>query len=163
VIAAAPENRSIPFSLEVLDDVPLTAGGWPDHPESLTRVLTELRTRYPTLPPVYVTGIGGAYDDAEINGTDQAEIPQDLHRIAYLEGHLGAIVAAVAQGCDVRGYFHWSLLDSWEWAEGFTRRFGLVRVDQQTLQRQPRASFAHYRELIRRGHSASPPDSPHLT
>ena len=74
----------------------------------------------------------------------------DSDRIAFLDGHLDAIAAAVEQGCDVRGYFHWSLLDSWEWAEGFTRHFGLVRVDQDTLDREPRASFAHYRELIRR-------------
>ncbi len=147
VIAAAPDNRSIPFSLEVLDDAPLTAGGWPNHPESLTRVLTELRARYPTLPPVYVTGIGGAYDDEQIDGTVQP----DLHRIAYLDGHLQAIAAAVRQGCNIRGYFHWSMFDSWEWAEGFTRRFGLVRVDPDSLEREPRASFAHYRDRIQRG------------
>ncbi len=147
VIAAAPDNRSIPFSLEVLDDVALTAGGWPDHPASLTRVLTELRARYPTLPPVYVTGIGGAYDDEHVDGAVQP----DRHRIAYLDGHLDAIASAIQQGSDIRGYFHWSLLDSWEWAEGFTRRFGLVRVDRGSLERQPRASFAHYRDRIRQG------------
>ena len=147
VIAAAPENRSVPFSLEILDDSPLTAGGWPDHPESLTRVLDELAAHYPTLPPVYVTGIGGAYDDEHIEGTLQP----DLHRIAYLDGHLDAIATAIRNGRDIRGYFHWSLLDSWEWAEGFTRRFGLVRVDRDTLEREKRASFAHYANLIRRG------------
>src|SRR4029077_3464140 len=66
VIAAVPANVSIPFSLEVRDATTLTDGGWPDHPESLTRVLTELAARYPSLPPVYVTGIGGAYDDAHV-------------------------------------------------------------------------------------------------
>ena len=160
VIAAAPQNRSIPFSLEVLDDVPVTAGGWPDHPESLTRVLTDLHARYSTLPPVYVTGIGGAFDDADsIDSTAPTDRVPDLHRIAYLDGHLDAIKVAIAQGCDIRGYFHWSLFDSWEWAEGFTRRFGLVRVDQQTLERAPRASFLHYRDLIRRaGTRPGPPD-----
>ena len=96
---------------------------------------------------MYVTGIGGAYDDERDRGTVQP----DLHRIAYLDGHLAAVTEAIRQGCDIRGYFHWSLLDSWEWAEGFTRRFGLIRVDQDSLERAPRASFAHYRERIRRG------------
>jgi beta-glucosidase len=152
VVAAAPENRSIPFSLEVPGDRRLTAGGWPDHPESLTRVLGDLTARYPTLPPVYVTGIGGAFDDPHSAGARQP----DLHRIAYLDGHLAAIAAAIQDGCDVRGYFHWALLDSWEWAEGFTRRFGLVRVDPETLEREPRASYAHFRTLIRRGRPAGP-------
>jgi beta-glucosidase len=95
---------------------------------------------------VYVTGTGGAFDDEPA----AAGAALDLHRIAYLDGHLAAIAAAIAAGCDVRGYFHWSLLDTWEWAEGFTRRFGLVRVDPGSLERTPRASFAHYRELISR-------------
>jgi beta-glucosidase len=101
--------------------------------------------RYPKLPPVYVTGSGGAFDDeSEAGGA-----APDLNRIAYLDGHLAAITDAIRAGCDVRGYFHWSLLDTWEWAEGFTRTFGLVRVDPTTSERTPRASFAHYRELIR--------------
>jgi beta-glucosidase len=146
VIAAAPDNVTIPFSLEILPGPPLSAGGWPVHPESLTRLLGDLQRRYPALPPVYVTGTGGAYDDAYL----AESLQPDLERIAYLDGHLAAIAAAIAQGCDIRGYFHWSLLDSWEWAEGFSRRFGLVRVDQDTLDREPRASFTHFRDLIRR-------------
>ena len=97
----------------------------------------DLTARYPTLPPVYVTGIGGAFDDQHVDGACQP----DLHRIAYLDGHLDAVDRGHRRsGCDVRGYFHWSLLDSWEWAEGFTRRFGLVRVGDD-LERHPRASF----------------------
>ena len=106
---------------------------------------------------MYVTGIGGAYDDAHIDGALQP----DLHRIAYLDGHLDAIRVAIRNGRDIRGYFHWSLLDSWEWAEGFSRRFGLVRVDRVSLEREPRASFGHYRELIRRG-MPFPPEPGHL-
>ena len=145
VVGAAPGNSSIPFSLEVRPGTAMSPAGWPIHPESLTRLLVELDRRYPNLPPVYVTGSGGAFDD-EPTGTG-ATAP-DLPRIAYLDGHLAAIAAAVAAGCDVRGYFHSALLDSWEWAEGFTRKFGLVQVDPSTLERTPRASFAHYRELI---------------
>ena len=149
VIAAVPGNASIPFSLELLAGAPLTAADWPIHPQSLTDLLVELRRRYPALPPVYVTGIGGAFDDHP-EGIAQP----DMDRIDYLDRHLDAVAAAIILGCDVRGYFHWSLLDSWEWAEGFTRRFGLVRVDPDTLARQPRASFAHYRDLIRRHRTA---------
>jgi beta-glucosidase len=147
VIAAARENRSVPFSLEPFPGAELTPAGWPVHPQSLTRLLMDLSQRYPGLPPVYVTGAGGAFDDQHVDGVTQP----DLHRIAYLDGHLDAVAAAVEQGCDVRGYFHRSLFDSWEWTEGFTRRFGLVEVDPVSLERTPRASFAHYRALIRSG------------
>jgi beta-glucosidase len=74
----------------------------------------------------------------------------DEDRIYYLGSHIDAIDVAIAAGCDVRGYFHYGLLDSWEWTEGFTRTFGLVRVDPTTLERTPRASFAYYRDVIRR-------------
>jgi len=98
------------------------------------------------LPPVFVTGAGAAFDDR----SDAGAVQPDTDRITFLDDHLEAVAAAVEQGCDVRGYFHWSLLDSWEWAEGFSRHFGLVRVNEDTLGREPRASFAHYRDLIRR-------------
>lgn len=146
VIAAVPGNASIPFSLDLMPDTPLTSAAWPIHPESLTALLVELTARYPTLPPMYVTCIGGAFDD----GPPGAGL-SDADRIDYLDDHVSAVAAARAQGCDVRGYFHWSFLDSWEWAEGFARTFGLVSVNPDTLDRLPRASFAHYRDLIRRG------------
>ena len=152
VIAAVPDNASIPFSLEVPSGARLTDAGWPIHPASLTSVLIDLHRRYPALPPVFVTGAGGAFDDR----TGAGEVLPDSDRIAFLDDHLDAVAAAVEQGCDVRGYFHWSPLDSWEWAEGFSRHFGLVRVDQDTLDREPRASFAHYRELIRRARVNAP-------
>ncbi len=145
IVAAAPDNTAIPFSLEPGQGMPMSPAGWPIHPESLTRLLVGMARRYPKLPPVYVTGSGGAFHDEP----DAGGAAPDLHRIAYLDGHLAAITDAIRAGCDVRGYFHWSLLDTWEWAEGFTRTFGLVRVDPTTLERTPRASFAHYRELIR--------------
>ena len=148
-VAAAPENSSVPFSLEVPPGRKVCAAGWPIDPGGLTAVLTDLNRRYPQLPPVYVTGIGGAFDDAIIDGVLQP----DSDRIDYLDGHLAAIAAAIDRGCSVRGYFHWSLFDSWEWAEGFDRHFGLVRVDPDTLERTPRASFQHYRDLISRHRS----------
>jgi beta-glucosidase len=75
-------------------------------------------------------------------------VVDDPERMAYLEGHLAALHDAIAQGADVRGYFAWSLLDNFEWAEGYGKRFGLVRVEYDTQRRQPKASFRRYMEII---------------
>ncbi len=148
VVAAAHGNSSVPFTLEDIPGLPRTDSGWPVQPASLTRLLTDLTAEYPSLPPLYVAANGCAY--ADVTGTDGRSVLADAERIGYLDGHLAAVADAVAGGCDVRGYFYSSLLDGWEWAEGFTRHFGLVRVDPGTLERHPRASFDHYRELIQR-------------
>ena len=116
-VRAAPENSSVPFSLDVADGARLTAAGWPIDPAALTRLLVELADRYPALPPVYVTSTGAAFADQP--AADGAEIRDD-DRIAYIDAHLDAVDAAIAAGCDIRGYFHYGLLDSWEWTEGFT-------------------------------------------
>ncbi|MGS0685957.1 glycoside hydrolase family 1 protein [Nakamurella sp. GG22] len=142
-VAAAPENSRIPFTLEVPAAADVTEAGWPVDAASLTTAVVTLTRRYPTLPPVYVVATGGAFGDIVTGGRPQP----DLDRIAYLESHLAAVDAAIGQGCDVRGYFHSSLLDSWEWTEGFTRHSGLVRVDD-ALDRHPRASFGRFRDII---------------
>ncbi len=72
----------------------------------------------------------------------------DVRRIAYLRGHLGATARALADGVPVAGYFHWSLLDNFEWAYGYTKRFGLIHVDFTTLRRTPRASAQVYRAIV---------------
>ena len=141
-IGAAPDNASIPFTMVERTDVPHTDFGWPVVPSALTRLLTGLHGQYPDLPPVYITENGAAYDDPPDGSV------HDPARISYLDGHLDAVAAARAAGVDVRGYFHWTLMDNWEWAEGFTQHFGLVRVEPETLARTPRDSFAHYRSLI---------------
>jgi len=141
-IGAATGNTGIPFTMEDTADVPHTDFDWPVVPSALTRLLVELDSEYPNLPPVHITENGAAYDDPPDGSTD------DVARIDYLDGHLAAVAAARAAGVDVRGYFHWSLMDNWEWAEGFSRRFGLARVDPVTLDRIPRDSFRHYRDVI---------------
>ena len=146
-VAADPDNANLPFAFVQPDGVPVTDFGWPVVPEALTALLVQLTERHPGMPPVYITENGCAYDD--VVSADGSFAPDDA-RIAYLDSHLEAVAAAVAAGVDVRGYFHWSLMDNWEWAEGFSRRFGLVRVDPGTLDRTPRASFGHYRDLIAR-------------
>jgi beta-glucosidase len=72
----------------------------------------------------------------------------DDHRIAYLRDHLGAVHAAIAAGADVRGYYLWSFLDNFEWSLGYVKRFGLVRVDYDSLVRTPKSSAAWYGEVI---------------
>ncbi|HEX6869993.1 MAG TPA: GH1 family beta-glucosidase [Micromonosporaceae bacterium] len=138
----------LPYDMRLLDGYPTTYFGWPVVPEGLTELLTTLRDRYPgSLPAaVYVTESGCAYDDqASADGT-----VADPDRIAYLDGHIGAVAAAIEQGVPVRGYFVWSLMDNFEWAEGYTKRFGLVHVDFATQRRTPKASYAWYRDRIRR-------------
>jgi len=122
---------------------PRTAFGWPVVPEGLTELLVGFGRRYgEALPPVLITENGCSLSDRPGSG--------DQDRIAYLRDHIDAVAAAVDQGIDVRGYFTWSLLDNFEWAEGYQQRFGLVHVDFDTLARTPRASYTWYRDRIAR-------------
>ena len=135
--------EGLPFAMLPIEGYSRTDFDWPVVPDGLREMLVALRTSYPSLPPVYVTESGCAYDDPTVNGRIE-----DTRRIEYLSGHLDAVAAAVAEGVDVSGYFTWSLLDNWEWAEGFTKRFGLVHVDYDSLVRTPRESFYWYRDRI---------------
>ncbi|MFJ8436992.1 GH1 family beta-glucosidase [Kitasatospora sp. NPDC094019] len=137
---AAPTAPGLPFDFAEIPDVPRTAFGWPIVPDGLRELLVGLHDRYGTaLPPVTVTE----------NGCSTTEGPDDPIRVSYLATHLDALATAVAEGVDVRGYYTWSLLDNFEWAEGlFSQRFGLVHVDFATQKRTPRASYAWYRDLI---------------
>ncbi|MFF7530568.1 GH1 family beta-glucosidase [Streptomyces bobili] len=132
----------LPFTVRQIENVPVTDFGWPVVPEGLTELLTGFKERYgDRLPPVVITENGCSYP-----GID------DQDRIAYLDGHLRALHRAVEAGVDVRGYFVWSLLDNFEWAEGYERRFGLVHVDFSdpgVLKRTPKASYAWLREVLR--------------
>ncbi|MGW2386219.1 GH1 family beta-glucosidase [Streptomyces sp. NPDC001658] len=132
----------LPFSVREIEDVPVTDFGWPVVPEGLTELLTTFHERYgDRLPPVVITENGCSYQ-----GLD------DQDRITYLDAHVRALHRAVEAGMDVRGYFVWSLLDNFEWAEGYARRFGLVHVDFEdtaTLKRTPKASYRWYQELLR--------------
>ncbi|MEU7026381.1 GH1 family beta-glucosidase [Streptomyces sp. NPDC046275] len=140
VTAPADPSAGLPFDLaEPEETYERTAFGWPVVPEGLTELLTGLASRYGSaLPPVWITE----------NGCSQPAGLRDGARIAYLAGHLDALARAIGAGVDVRGYFAWSLLDNFEWAEGYHQRFGLVEVDFATGARTPRESFAWYRALI---------------
>ncbi|MEV0799691.1 GH1 family beta-glucosidase [Kribbella sp. NPDC050281] len=118
------------------EGVPVTSVNWPVQPDGLREVLVDLQTTYPAIPPIYITENGAAYDDvpAEDGTVD------DPQRVDYLHGHLSALRTAIAAGVDVRGYFVWTLLDNFEWAEGFAKRFGIVHVDYATQIRTPKTS-----------------------
>ena len=119
-----------------------TEMGWEVYPDGLYRLLVHLQTEYEP-PELYITENGAAFADARENG----RVP-DSKRVSYLEGHLDAVEAAFAGGVPVRGYFLWSLLDNFEWAFGYSRRFGIVYVDFDTLERVPKDSFTWYRDFI---------------
>ncbi|MCX5363706.1 GH1 family beta-glucosidase [Streptomyces sp. NBC_00124] len=129
----------LPFSVREIEDVPVTDFGWPVVPEALTELLTGFRERYgDRLPPVVITENGCSYEGVH-----------DRARIDYLDGHLRALHRAVEAGVDVRGYFVWSLMDNFEWAEGYAQQFGLVHVNLDTQERTPKDSYGWYQELLR--------------
>jgi beta-glucosidase len=121
---------------------PYTAMGWNIDPSGMTELLLRLHRAYPG-QPLMVTENGAAFDD--IVSPDGAI--HDERRIDYLYGHIDAVGIATDAGADVRGYFVWSLLDNFEWAWGYDRRFGIIRVDYDTLQRTWKDSAHWYKNL----------------
>jgi beta-glucosidase len=116
---------------------------WEIYPQGLYRFLLRLRDEYGN-PPCMITENG--YPLPEVPGRDPLD---DAERIAYLADHLAMVGKAIEEGVDCRGYFHWSLMDNFEWAFGNTMRFGLLRTDFATQERQWRKSAGMYRNLIR--------------
>ena len=130
---------------------PRTDMGWSIDPtglrELLLRVHRDYCRDYPGGLPLFVTENGAAFvDTVEPDGQ-----VYDAERIAYLRGHFAAAHAAMTEGVDLRGYFVWSLLDNFEWAMGFDKRFGLIRVDYDTLERTLKDSAYWYRDVIAAG------------
>lgn len=143
-LSALPDSP-LPFRMAPVAGYPVTAFGWPVVPAGLREMLASLAGRYgPGLPPAYITENGCSAEDRL---TPDGSV-DDQFRIDYLDGHLRALREAISDGIDVRGYFCWTLADNFEWSEGYTQRFGLVHVDQQTQARTPKASYAWYRDMI---------------
>ena len=113
--------------------------GWVIDPTGLTDLLLRFHREAPNLA-LYITENGAAFEDKP----DASGAVHDPERIAYLHGHLAAVHKAIQQGADVRGYYVWSLLDNFEWAYGYSKRFGVVHVDFETLQRTPKSSARWY-------------------
>jgi beta-glucosidase len=137
------------------DSYPLRAGvvkqhatysetGWEVFPQGLTDTLTWVRDRYGN-PPVFITENGSAFYDPP---TAEGGVLDDPLRVSYQKKHLRAVSDALAQGCDIRGYMAWSLLDNLEWSLGFSKRFGIVHVDFATQTRTIKASGRHYTSVI---------------
>ncbi|MFF9555980.1 GH1 family beta-glucosidase [Streptomyces albus] len=123
-----------------------TAMGWSIDPSGLTELLLRFHREAPGVP-LYVTENGAAYPDSP----DEDGRFHDPERIAYLRSHLAAVHEALRAGADVRGYFVWSLLDNFEWAWGYDKRFGLVHVDYATQRRTPKSSAGWYGQVARTG------------
>jgi beta-glucosidase len=122
--------------------------GWEVEPEGLYELLVRLDRDYRV--PIVITENGAAFDDPPaVDG-----VVEDPRRVAYLEGHLDAVARAIADGVDVRGYFAWSLMDNFEWSRGYSKRFGIVRVDYETQRRTVKRSGEWYRDLIARTRDA---------
>ncbi len=126
--------------------LPTTAMGWEVQPEGLTRLLVRVDDEYakPAGVTLYVTENGAAYTD-EVAGDGSVD---DVERAEFLTLHLDAVADAIDAGVNVKGYFYWSLMDNFEWAWGYDKRFGLVRVDYDSQQRTVKTSGATYRAII---------------
>jgi beta-glucosidase len=126
-------------------DLPRTGMGWLAEPRGLRDLLLRLQQDYPELGPYYVTENGAAYPDPDpVDG-----VVVDPDRTAYLAGHTGGVLDAIEGGAKVGGYFVWSLLDNFEWAQGYSDRFGIVHIDYgATLDRTIKQSGWWYRDLI---------------
>lgn len=122
----------------------VTAMDWPVDASALTEILQWVHSEYHPAS-ILVTENGAAFDD--VVGHDGAVT--DRGRVAYLRDHIAAVCAARAAGMPLGGYFVWSLLDNFEWAEGYSKRFGIVHVDFETQRRRPKASAHWYADLVR--------------
>lgn len=121
---------------------PLTDIGWEIYPQAFTELLVSLNEKY-SLPPIYITENGAAMADKLVDG-----VVNDQDRVDYYQSHLNAVNDAIVQGVKVDGYFAWSLMDNFEWAEGYLKRFGIVYVDYDTQVRTIKASGMAYKALI---------------
>jgi beta-glucosidase len=133
------------------DHLPVTAMDWIVQPDGLYDLLIRLRDDAPELP-LYITENGAAGDDY-VNPDGTVE---DTERIDYLRGHLRAAHRALTAGTDLRGYFTWSLMDNFEWAHGYSKRFGLIFVDYGTQRRIPKRSAGWFADVA--GNNSIPAD-----
>ena len=124
------------------EGVERTAMGWEVYPDGLLELLVRLHEEYDS-PPLYVTENGAAFDDTRSNGT-----VDDPERTSYIARHVDAMARAIERDVPLAGYFVWSLLDNFEWTRGYSKRFGIVYIDFDTLERVPKASYDWYRDFI---------------
>jgi beta-glucosidase len=136
-----PENENLPVAVFPGEK---TAMGWEVYPQGIYELLRRIQAEY-GFPAYYITENGAAYPDV----LDEEGQVCDPDRIAYINGHLACLHQAVQENIPLRGYFAWSFMDNFEWAYGYTKRFGLVYVDYATQKRIPKQSAGWYRAVIR--------------
>ena len=142
-ITSDESAKPLPYKPILVDGVERTAMGWEVHPQSLTDIIMRVHHEYAP-PEIYITENGSAWEDSMVDGKID-----DKSRVSYLERHLDAMLAAKSQGAPVLGYFAWSLMDNFEWAFGYSKRFGIVYVDYETQKRIPKSSAHYYRDRIK--------------
>jgi beta-glucosidase len=142
-VAHAPGEGPVATRVIAPENLEKTAFGWEVNPEGMVTLLTRIVTDYRPAE-IYITENGSTYDDVV---TKEGRI-DDFERRSYLARHLVSVKNAIANGLPVKGYFAWSLLDNFEWAEGYTRRFGLIHVDYHTQQRKLKLSGEWYRSFL---------------
>jgi beta-glucosidase len=141
----APAPGPWPAHKDVEGPLPKTQMGWEIYPEGLEFFLRRTAAEYSGDLPIYITENGMAGADVLTNGA-----VNDAARIDYLAQHLAAVQRAAQDGVPVKGYFTWSLMDNFEWSLGYEKRFGLIHVDFETLQRTPKASYHALRAAMSR-------------
>ena len=156
VVQADAKAWPVPASPVRQKDGIYTETGWELHPQSLADTLVWMHERYGGLP-LYVTENGAAFYDPPHAVNGQVDDPLRVH---YLRTHIEAVGQAMQRGADVRGYFAWSFLDNLEWSLGFSKRFGLVHVNFETLERTPKASARFYSQVIQTQGAALALDHP---
>ena len=137
-----PGSADVQF---VTRGVPVTDMGWEIDSPGLLEILQRVHRDYPDVPTICVTENGAAFVDQMVDGQID-----DSDRVAYFDGHLRACHQAIASGVPLRGYFAWSLMDNFEWAWGYTKRFGMIYVDYRSQLRTPKSSARWYADVIRR-------------
>ncbi|MFA9558374.1 GH1 family beta-glucosidase [Evansella sp. AB-rgal1] len=136
------ENNGL-FDSETVDmGLDRTDINWPIYPDGFYHVLTYVKERYGNLP-IYITENGSCYNEEPVDGS-----VKDTGRIQYLQKHLTSLSRAIESGVNIQGYLTWSLLDNFEWAEGYSKRFGIVFVDFHTLERTKKDSYYWFKQTI---------------
>lgn len=153
VVSETDPPGRIPSIDSFPEGTPRTDTGWEIYPEGLVNVLCRLHEEY-KIPKIYITENGASFDDSP----DQEGRIRDARRIAYLHSHFCSAGKSIQQGVPLAGYFVWSLLDNFEWASGYSQRFGLVWVDFTTLERTPKDSAVWIKNITAKNSLVCPPE-----
>ena len=133
-----------PINSDGTSPAPHTDMGWPITPDGLGDLLIRIHKSWPEITEIAITENGVAYDDEP----DENGVVNDQRRVDYLLSHLHSVSRAIDAGSPVKSYYYWSLMDNFEWAEGYAKRFGIVHINFETLQRTPKLSAQVYSRVI---------------